>query len=170
MNGNQTVQLRDIHLPASPDMWPPAPGWWVLATLILFLAGWSYLKVSAYRRQKKKLNQQRQAVFEALRPIENKLLSETDSEDINKDIGQLNIVLRQLALMHFPQSEIASLSGKQWLAFLDKSGATQQFSNGAGRVLADAPYLAEAKYISKSEIKALIKLVKNWIQNAGILK
>lgn len=168
MDSNQTLQLRDIHLPSSPDIWPPAPGWWLLATLILFLIGWSYLKYSAYRRRKQLLKQQRQTVFEALKPIEEKLLNKRN-EDINKDIGELNILLRQLALMHFPQNEIASLSGKQWLAFLDKSGATQQFSDGAGRLLADIPYQAEAKYISQKEAKALIELVKSWIQKAEII-
>ncbi|KAG1707631.1 hypothetical protein GQR58_003293 [Nymphon striatum] len=124
---------------------------------------------SAYQRQKRKIKQQRLAIFEALKPIENKLLNKKDDADINKDIGNLNILLRQLALMHYPQNKIASLSGKQWLAFLDQSGATQQFSDGPGRVLADTPYLAEAKQISNSEAKALIKLVKNWIHNAEII-
>ena len=29
------AQLADIHLPAEVSYWPPAPGWWVLALLLL---------------------------------------------------------------------------------------------------------------------------------------
>ncbi|HAU18090.1 MAG TPA: DUF4381 domain-containing protein, partial [Marinobacter adhaerens] len=28
-------QLRDIHLPETGGLWPPAPGWWVLAILLI---------------------------------------------------------------------------------------------------------------------------------------
>ncbi|MEM7564901.1 MAG: DUF4381 domain-containing protein, partial [Pseudomonadota bacterium] len=32
------LDLRDIHLPSESLWWPPAPGWWVLAFLILVVA------------------------------------------------------------------------------------------------------------------------------------
>ncbi len=162
MPSSGIAQLRDIHLPSSPDLWPPAPGWWLLATLVLFLCGWLFLKFLAIQKQKKK----QRAIFSALKPIEAKLLNAPD----NKTLADLNILIRQLALMHFPQTEIASLSGRKWLTFLDESGSTRQFTQGAGKILADVPYLPEHKQIDKSQAKALLKVVKNWIKNAEIAR
>jgi len=151
------LQLRDIHLPSSPDLWPPAPGWWLLTTIILFLCAWLFLKFLAAQKQKKK----QQAIYAALKPIEQKLLS----KPTNQAVADLNIFIRQLALMYFPQTEIASLSGRQWLAFLDQSGKTQQFTHGAGRILAEAPYLPEHQKVEKPQAKALLKVVKKWVKN-----
>ena len=30
------AQLADIRLPGEISWWPPAPGWWILAALVLF--------------------------------------------------------------------------------------------------------------------------------------
>lgn len=153
-------QLRDIHLPSSPDFWPPAPGWWFLATLCLFIASWLFLKFIAARKLKKK----QQAILATLKPIEAKLLNTPDS----KALSDLNIFIRQLALTHFPQTEIASLSGHSWLTFLDESGQTRQFTQGAGKILATAPYFPDHKTIDKPQAKALLKIVKDWIKKREI--
>lgn len=44
-------QLRDIHLPATGGFWPPAPGWWLLALILLLsLAGLCWLLHRRHRR------------------------------------------------------------------------------------------------------------------------
>ncbi len=150
------LQLRDIHLPASPDIWPPAPGWWILATLLLFLCGWALFNY--LRRQR--CQREQQAVLANLTPIEKKLLNKPD----NKALAELNVLLRQLALMHYPRTRIASLNGKQWLQFLDQAGQTHQFTQGVGQILADAPYRAnDVTALTQKQIRALIRLVKDWI-------
>jgi hypothetical protein len=155
----QSLQLRDIHLPASPDIWPPAPGWWLLATILLFLLGWGWFKWLQHRKRQR----EQQAIMQNLIPIEKQLLSQPDNETLAK----LNILLRQLALMHYPHKQIASLNGKNWLGFLDQSGQTSEFSQGIGRVLAEAPYRAnDATTLSIKQSKKLLALVKNWINKA----
>jgi len=32
---NPLVNLKDIHLPPPVSFWPPAPGWWILALLMI---------------------------------------------------------------------------------------------------------------------------------------
>lgn len=52
MNNPALEQLRDIHLPQAVHWWPPAPGWWIVAALVLALTIWlgRYLQ-ARYRRQ-----------------------------------------------------------------------------------------------------------------------
>lgn len=52
MNNPALEQLRDIHLPQAMHWWPPAPGWWIVAILVLALTIWlsRYLR-ARYRRQ-----------------------------------------------------------------------------------------------------------------------
>ena len=37
MNPELLGNLRDIHEPLPPPFWPPAPGWWILAFLVMAL-------------------------------------------------------------------------------------------------------------------------------------
>ena len=48
-----TLNLRDIHAAAEPAVWPPAPGWWLLAVLLVagLVSGslWLLRRYRAYR-------------------------------------------------------------------------------------------------------------------------
>ena len=152
---NNTLKLQDIHLPNSPGFWPLAPGWWILLALLLVLGIWLLLKLMRRARRRK----QRQQILDEYSRLEARLLDHPD----NEAIANINIFLRQLAISKYPRTDIASLTGANWLAFLDKSGDTNEFSKGAGRILVDAPYQAgELKNLNRAEFTPLIR---RWIKN-----
>jgi len=64
-------------------------------------------------------------------------------------------------LAYYPEQSVASLSGDDWLRFLDKSSQTEHFSQGAGRILSEAPYTSgQLENYKKDEF---IPLIRNWI-------
>ena len=154
-NQQQTLELADIHLPASPSAWPPAPGWWITSVLIVALLAMAILKFLRFRA----LKRQQQYTLQALTSLEEELLKAKST----KALAEMNILLRRLALTYFPRKKIASLTGAEWLKFLDESGHTTNFSKGAGQILADVPYL---KHIPDSaDLNGLSEAVKKWVKH-----
>ncbi len=147
------LQLRDIHLPAEPGFWPPAPGWWILAVLLLALLAWAtWVGLRRYR-----LLRQRQRILAMLAELE----QETDTIT-PQSIARISTLLRRLALMRYPRQRVAALTGTDWLQFLDESGGNGRFSHGPGQVLASGPY--QPSLPSDLDIGALSVLLRDWIK------
>lgn len=146
------LQLRDIHLPAEPGFWPPAPGWWVLATLLLVLLFWTgRILLRRYRLQR-----QRQRILAMLDELE------PGNEITTEKLAQISSLLRRLALMRYPHQQVASLIGTAWLHFLDESGGGGRFSHGPGQVLASGPY--QSALNTDLDAQALSTLLRDWIK------
>lgn len=150
-NNDPLQGLRDIHLPAPVSFWPPAPGWWLLAGLLVLLLiaavwWWRRYRRTAYRRAAlKELQQLQQALQQgqADTPI----------------LIELSILLRRVAISRYGRQQVAALNGKDWLAFLDRSGRTTQFS-AQGQALLEAPYRRDAAISAEP----LLTLAKHWLQ------
>lgn len=162
-SGIPTPAQADITLPAdnkdhtTPSIWPLATGWWVVIVLLLTALGFATYKGYRYRQMK----QQQTAMFKALTRLDKDLQHHQTSTEKSAAITQMNQLLRRLALMHFPRQQVASLTGQQWLAFLDKTGNTTAFSQGAGRILADAPYAAQLP--DTFDQQGLVTAIKQWL-------
>ncbi len=150
----QTLQLEDIHLPPAPGLWPPAPGWWLMAVLLLVSSWFVGKKIRKYF-------QRRQRLQETKRQLQ-QLKQQLDSGKTQQAITDINILLRNIALTHFPDEDVASLTGNDWLAFLDRSGNTNAFSCGPGKVLAEGPYLPAAP--EQFDRDGLYHAVKQWVE------
>lgn len=137
----QNLQLRDIHLPAEPSWWPPAPGWWLLALIIviaLLLGIRQFLRWLRARRRMRLL----QAEFAAAADVADPLLR----------LRALSELLRRAAKLADPLAP--ALQGEAWLAFLDRWAGDSAFTRGPGRMLLDAPY---RRAVADLDVDALIE-------------
>lgn len=153
----------DITLPAAnktyatPSIWPLATGWWVIIVLLLTILGFALYKGYRYWKMK----QQQTILLKTLSKLDNTLQHTHHPHEKSAALVQMNQLLRRLALMHFPRQQVASLTGQQWLAFLDKTGKTTAFSHGAGQVLANAPYTAQLP--NTLDHQGLVKAIRQWL-------
>ncbi|MCF7979692.1 MAG: DUF4381 domain-containing protein [Chromatiaceae bacterium] len=154
-NLGSSLNLRDIHLPAEPGFWPPAPGWWLLFTLLLGVALWlGRLGWGQYRRLRRR--QRILAEFDRLQRagLQGPAL-----------IAALSALLKRVALSRYPRTEVAALTGADWLAFLDRSGGNGRFATGPGRALADGAYAPAAPGDDQGlDRQALLTVVRDWLR------
>jgi len=155
-------ELADIHLPEPIGFWPPAPGWWLLGLLAIavslyfgrhYLANWKVRRMCnfAIRELDKCLASYRAAIASA--PNET-------SEQLKLDfVNELNAVLRRVALKEFPQANLASLGGAQWIAFLRKHGDASLLTEDLANTLSQGRF---AKHWDIDEQK-LYQMAHQWI-------
>jgi len=148
--GNGPV-LRDIHLPPEPGWWPPAPGWWLLALLVIVLIVAVALKLRNMRRRRRR---DREIMSEFDLHVQR---ARGDSARLAQELSQF---LRRLAIRENPAT--AGWQGQRWLAYLDTRSDSQEFAQGIGRVLVEAPYRPDANF----DNAALIALVRRWTRDA----
>lgn len=107
------------------------------------------------RRQRKQLQRL------ALEELEELQRQYSEVENPQQLLLGLSRLLRQSAILHFPQHNCAGLIGEDWLDFLDRQLDDQPFSQGPGRVLAKGPYLSQ---VGQIDTAALLILCRRWLQ------
>lgn len=122
-------QLRDIHLPAEPSWWPPAPGWWLLAAVAIALLIWALreLRRAWLRRQPLKLARGYYAdVYAAF---------QAGDIDGRTYLNRTNELLKRLYIHGLGDDEARAMSDDRWLAYLDARLGGNGFTSGPGRQL-----------------------------------
>ncbi|MEM9045144.1 MAG: DUF4381 domain-containing protein [Pseudomonadota bacterium] len=145
LTGLNLVELIDllepVPEPAPISLWPQTIGWLWLALFLLLvigIIGWRWFqswRANAYRR----------AAVASLASAQG-------------DPAIIATILRRTALSAFPRGQVAGLYGDEWLAFLDRTGGTKEFSEGAGRALLVAPY---GRQMAKTD---LTDLARSWVE------
>jgi hypothetical protein len=154
------AQLADIHLPGEVPFWPPAPGWWVLAGMLLL--GLVLLGRYWYR-QRQTRRRMNSALFEldqAYQAWQQKSAAGDARNQAGLDLLYgINATLKRVALVYYPQVDVAKLTGTAWLHFLDAADHGNNFSEGAGKVLGDGTY----RPVFSADVDALYTLARSWI-------
>ncbi len=142
-------RIREIKLPEGVSGWPPAPGWWLLAGLILLAV---VVAIALYRRRAL-----RRAALRELERLRRDYQSIGDPSALAAGLSKL---LRRVALARATRVSVAGLRGEAWLGYLDRTGRTRDFSGGPGRVLRTLPYSGDGEL----EASALLSLARRWIR------
>jgi hypothetical protein len=150
--------LQDIVVPEPVSLWPLAPGWYVLAWLLLIaLAFWAW---SCLRRWHQ--NRYRRTALAELDQLEAAL---QDPSRRASALSELPALVKRVALAAWPRETVASLSGPGLLAFLDQTGRTQAFQLGAGKDLAVLAYdTRTVAALDNEHIAPLFSAVREWIK------
>ena len=160
-------ELADIHLPDAVTWWPPALGWWCLAVLFLVL-----LTVLAWnlRERMQRQRKMRVALHELDQAWQHYLTQESFSQRQDEPglalLNTINNILRRVALLYYPQEEIAPLSGGKWLAFLDQCDPEAGFAALGTDGLGDSLY--RKTWVGDPE--PAYNMDRQWIENRYMLE
>ncbi len=164
--GNKEIAgLKEISLPDPVSYMPQTLGWYILFAFVLILAVW--LGYRGYRRWM--ANRYRTFALRRLDNLEQEL-RQPDSR-INA-LTAIPVLIKQTALKCYRRAEIAQMSGKEWLAFLDKSYGGKGFTDGPGVLLPGISYGSQKAldYIEDEEITRTVSLVRKWIEKHGVME
>ena len=147
-----SLQLRDIHLPDAVSWWPPAIGWWILVSILLL--GF-YLLPKLYRR----------LTYVSLSTISNKALVQiknhhSKNNNAIETIQRLSKLLRQINMSFNGRENIANLTGEQWIHSLNTLTEKEFFKERHKESLINAPYQKNIDI----DINELIDVTEQWIK------
>jgi hypothetical protein len=155
MNPDLLSQLRDIHAAAPVSWWPPAPGWWLLAVLVLILLTWLGRRVLARIR----VHQRRKQMLGWIDHLNTTIDPQRDPQAW---LSTLNRIFKLVALRAFPGQHCAALAGSDWAIFLIAKMENVQSVESLA-VLASGPY-DPAPDFDPATISALARV---WISRHG---
>lgn len=132
--------LHDITEPAAVSLWPLAPGWWLLivvgtaAALVIVLRWHAHLKRTAYRRA-------------ALAEL-----------NVATTTAEVAAIIKRTALVGCGRAEVASLTGTDWVQWLQHS-TNQELEQQVADDLTTAIYQG-----NQPPNEALLRFASVWIQ------
>ncbi len=121
MNGaDPLAQLRDVHLPEAISAWPPAIGWWILAALLFTGIGFA-IRYAWHRHQRRAFLREARLRLQAM-PLQ-------QGHSPAQQLQRANDLLKRCAMQTYPQRDIASLHGEDWLDFLNATSRAPLFAD-----------------------------------------
>ena len=150
------AQLHDIVVPAPvAPWWPLAPGWYLLAGLLMLVIGWGLWRMLR-RRRARRYRVEALAELHALR---------RNPAQTREAVAGILVLLKRTALAAYPRVQVASLNGAAWWRFLDLSGGKTRFADGLGDFAEKLVYAQQGvDQTSKRDIKRLYRAAEQWIR------
>ena len=147
------LELRDIHLPDASLWWPPAPGWWLLALLLVLLA----LALPWLRRRyrHKPLSRLSLHEFELIRE------AHANGQSAQATVSQVARLLRRVLISYRGRGGHAASTGEEWLAELEQLAPRHGFSDDQLRLLTRDRYRARLD----CDVDGLLRACESWIRN-----
>lgn len=150
-------RLHDIIVPPPVPWWPPATGWIVLAigVFVIAMIGTLWLTMrwhgNRYRRQ---ANAELQRLAPSL------------TEPIQRAAAVVAIaqVLKRVALSIYSRDRVASLSGVEWVQFLNATCPAATFRGATENLLVRGPYDPRfAGTASADDVSNLLATARRWV-------
>jgi len=158
--GNYLIHgIDEIILPEAIAYYPSAPGWQVLGLVVGILIVFQLTR--SVRRWWR--NRYRREALKQLAFIERQA-----DKRLHDVVAVLPYYLKVTALKAYPRQDVASLSGKTWLSFLDANYSGPSFCGGIGKKLLNVAYLPREQWqLDEQQINELIKMSRHWIAKHG---
>ncbi|MFT5657020.1 MAG: hypothetical protein ACI9KN_000292 [Gammaproteobacteria bacterium] len=147
------AQLRGIHPPVEPGIWPLAPGWWFLLGLVSVT-----ILLLVYRYHRQKSQRLYRLANRELQRIASRYFETNDSQTLLLNLSKW---LRQVSIAAFPDNNIAAVSGPRWIDFLDQTMPNHEFTLGAEKVFGGEIYRA----LPKVEADTILNLCLTWLDS-----
>lgn len=147
--------LRDIHLPDPVGWWPPAPGWWMLAGLLVLLA--AVAGVLEWRRRQT-------LAYQAARALDAIARDHKRYADARAVAAEATLLMRRVLVTRAGKPQAAALTGADWQRVLGdgKAGLPEEVR----AFVAQAPYLPPGLPDADRVDRALVvKSVHRWLRN-----
>ena len=155
MNPDLLSQLRDIHAAPPVPWWPPAPGWWVLAFLVLVLLAWIgrrlFDRYTVHKRRK-----------QMLAWVDHLNATIDPQREPQAYLSTLNRIFKLVALRAFPDQHCAAMAGQDWADFLSGKMNDSQTAQALD-VLASGPYDPAPQF----DPEIISELSRFWIRQHG---
>jgi hypothetical protein len=155
MNPDLLSQLRDIHTAPAAPWWPPAPGWWVLALILLLILAWLIRRVISRYRD----HQRRKQMLGWVDFLNEMVDPESEPQAY---LSMLNRIFKLTALRAFPGQHCAGMKGQEWADFLIEKIKISQSAESLN-VLASGPYDPAPRF----DPEVMCELTRAWIRQHG---
>lgn len=148
------ADLKDIHLPEEPGVWPLAIGWWFLLAIIIGLTAFAVYVFIRNRRR----NQYRKLALTLLDEIQKKYTNDNTSSTLSA-IAQLIKRTAQAA-----GTSPTSASSEHWCHWLNNTTSKPVFSTESLELLSQGQY----KPVIENDLTHLLVQTRQWIKQHNL--